>query len=108
LLDTIRGVNMSWDDALTYPLVLADGTILRTLKDAGNCLATRFATVRQALPLDDAVVLLMRASASGERADIDAATEQVAAVLRIWRLACAPATLPASRKGEMRTAFESF
>ena len=96
---------MAWNDTLTRPLLLADGTTLRTLKDAGDCLAERFTTIHHAPPLQDAIVLLMRASASGEQGDIEAATKQMGAVLRIWKLASATALSEARcNETELQTA----
>lgn len=77
---------MSWTRKLARPLRLADGTTLTTLKDAGALLAERMPPSLQWAALDHAARLLMHAAETGKRADIEAATDQVAIVLLEYRL----------------------
>jgi hypothetical protein len=75
-----------WDKALSRELGAAGERIV-TLRDAGRFLLERFQGVTKSAPLEHAIVLLMRAAASGRRADRAAATDQVLIVLRESRFA---------------------
>jgi hypothetical protein len=81
---------MAWNDPLARPLDLDDGATPQTLKDAATLFAERFDGVTHAPPLEHAIELLMRAAGSGQRADVEAATEQVARVLQLWHLMTSP------------------
>ena len=76
----------NYDRRLTRPLKLADGTWLKTIKDAADYFAKQFSTVTAWGPLEIAVEMLITAGESGKRDDIDAATKQVEIVLRGRRL----------------------
>ena len=72
----------SYDRRLTRPIKLADGTWLKTIKDAADYFAKQFSTLTAWGPLETAVEMLITAGESGKRDDIEAATEQVEIVLR--------------------------
>ena len=76
----------NYDRRLTRPIKLADGTWLKTIKDAADYFAKQFSTVTAWGPLEIAVEMLITAGESGKRDDIDAATKQVEIVLRGRRL----------------------
>jgi hypothetical protein len=70
---------------LTRVLVLTDGTKLVTLRDAANVMLEVFSSVNaHSGPLDRSIQQLLAAAATGSRADIRAATDQIERVLR-WR-----------------------
>lgn len=76
-----------WSTALARPIALRSGRTLRTLRDAGECLAgDRFRGVTASAPLAHAAELLMIAARSGDPEDVAAATDQVEIVLQEWRL----------------------
>jgi hypothetical protein len=77
---------MPWDRPLTRELFLSDGRKLKTLRDAARLSVERFESVQDAPPLRRAIELLMQAAASGSPRDLEAATDQVADGLRIWRM----------------------
>jgi hypothetical protein len=88
---------MGWDDDLARTIVLNDGTKLRTLKQAGD----RISTLTNSPLLEDAIVLLMRASTSGESIDVEAATKMVEVVLLAQGSQLAPSVASGEkRKGE--------
>ena len=66
-------------------LVLDDGTKLVTLRDAANVLTERFGTVISWRVIE-LIEQLLRADASGARADIEATTDATERVLRARRL----------------------
>ena len=76
----------NYDRRLTRPIKLADGTWLKTIKDAADYFAKEFASVTAWGPLETAVEMLITAGESGKRDDVEAATEQVEIVLRERRL----------------------
>jgi len=76
----------NYDRKLTRPITLADGTRLKTLKDAADFFGNQFSTVTHWAPLEIAIEMLIAAGQSGKRADIAAATDQVEIVLRGRRL----------------------
>ena len=76
----LRRIN--YDRKLTRPIKLADGTRLKTLKDAADVLADRFTTATKWDTLEFAIERLITAGESGNRDDIAKATEQVEIVLR--------------------------
>ena len=79
---------MSWTNPLARELVLTDGRVLRTLHDVRDVFASgRFDGVTKSPPLEYALDLLMLAAETGEPTDIDAATAQIARVLKIWQIA---------------------
>jgi hypothetical protein len=88
---------MGWDDDLTRIIALSDGTKLRTLKQAGH----QISKLANSPLLEDAMVLLVRASTSGANNDVEAATKMVEVVLlaRGKQLAQSVASR-AKRKGE--------
>jgi hypothetical protein len=77
---------VSWDKPLARELVLNDGQTLKTLRDVARLFVERFESVQDAPPQRDAIELLMKAGDSGAPSDIEAATDQVATVLRMWRM----------------------
>jgi hypothetical protein len=77
---------MPWDRPLTRELVLSDGQKLKTLRDAARLFSGRFESVEDAPPVRRALELLMKAGESGAPSDIEAATEQISHVLRVWRM----------------------
>jgi hypothetical protein len=77
---------MPWTKKLSRPLVLKDGTTLKTLSDVRALFLDRFATVTHSEPLAYAGQLLLTAAETGKRADIEAATDQIERVLRSRRL----------------------
>jgi hypothetical protein len=78
---------MPWAKPLAYELPLKDGRTLRTLHDARDVFASGvFAGVTRSPPLEHALDLLIRAAETGEDDDVEAATDQIATVLRIWRM----------------------
>ena len=70
---------------LAHVLVLDDGTKLVTLRDAANVLTERFGTVISWRVIE-LIEQLLRADASGARADIEATTDATERVLRARRL----------------------
>ena len=76
----------NYDRRLTRPIQLADGTRLKTLKDAVDFFGNQFSTVTRWGPLEIATEMLIAAGQTGKRKDIAAATEQVEIVLRERRL----------------------
>jgi hypothetical protein len=78
---------MSWDKPLARELAIRDGQPLVTLRDAARLLAGRLDDLKHASPLESAIEWLLRAASSnGKRDDIEAATEQVARMLQLWRI----------------------
>ena len=77
----MRGM-IDWDRPLTRSLTLTSGERLATLHDAANLIARLFDTTLPA-PLELAVALLFQAAESGTKADLKAATDQVALALRL-------------------------
>ena len=78
---------MPWAKPLAYELPLKDGRTLRTLHDVRDVFASGvFAGVTHSPPLEHAIDLLIRAAETGEDHDVRAATDQVATVLRLWRM----------------------
>ena len=84
---TVTAGESGWMKPLTRTLTLKSGQRLTTLLDAANLLAERFQTVRRYDPLEHAIELLLRAAETGTRADREAATDQLALVLRLNALA---------------------
>jgi hypothetical protein len=77
-----------WSAKLTHSLTLKDGTELVTLADARACL-TRYRSTGTYSPgvargTERAIKLIMKAAETGAYPDRQAATDQVAIVLR-WR-----------------------
>lgn len=68
---------MAWSGRFRAPVELGDGTRLRTLKEAGEYLAGRFATVVESAALVGTVEDLMAAAESGAPEDIDQAEQQL-------------------------------
>ena len=79
-------LSANYERHLAHPINLADGTRLKTLKDAADFFGNQFSTVTGWGPLEIAVERLIVAGESGNREDIEAATEQVKVVLRERRL----------------------
>ena len=78
---------MAWNDLLAYELSLRDGQVLRTLHDVVDVFASEdFNDLAHAPALKSAVEPVLRAAESGHPDDLKAATDQVATVLRIWRM----------------------
>jgi hypothetical protein len=76
-----------WSAKLTHSLTLKDGTELVTLADARACLSRcRFVPSRRGVArgTDRAIELVRKAAETGAYPDRQAATDQVAIVLR-WR-----------------------
>jgi len=76
----------NYERHLSRPINLADGTRLKTLKDAADFFAKQLSTVTAWGPLEIAIERLITAGESGKRDDVEAATEQVEIVLRGRRL----------------------
>ena len=76
-----------WTRPLSRALTLKSGERLTTLRDAGELCAVRFGNPRQNAPVEQAINLLLQAAETGKRADREAATDQVAFVLRLNALA---------------------
>ena len=76
----------NYDRRLARRITLADGTRLKTLKDAADFFGNQFSTVTRWGPLEIAIEMLIAAGQSGKRDDIAAATDQVEIVLRERRL----------------------
>ena len=70
---------------LAHVLVLDDGTKLVTLRDAANVLTERFRTVISWRVIE-LIEQLLRAEASGARADIEATTDTLERMLGARRL----------------------
>ncbi len=77
---------MPWNDKLSRKLVLKDGNTLKRLSDVRALFLDRFANITHSPPLAYAGILLLKAGETGERADIEAATDQVELVLRMRKL----------------------
>jgi hypothetical protein len=77
---------MPWNDKLSRPLALKDGKRLLTLKDARSVLLDYFANVIHSEPLAYAGGLLIKAAETGDRADIEAATDQIERALASYRI----------------------
>jgi hypothetical protein len=78
---------MPWNKPLARHLPLKDGRTLHTLHDARDVFASGvFAGVTHDPPLEHAIELLIRAAETGEDNDVEAATDQVAIMLRLWRM----------------------
>jgi hypothetical protein len=75
-----------WDKPLARDLILSDGRKLVTLRDAVRLFVDRFESVEDAPPVRRAIEHLMKAGDSGSPYDVEAATEQTAHVLRVWRM----------------------
>jgi hypothetical protein len=71
-----------WSKPLSRVLVLKNGDRLETLADCGGLLADRFAGTLQNEALEYAIILVMKAAASGKAADRSKARDQVERVLR--------------------------
>jgi hypothetical protein len=72
---------------LARPIVLADGRLLRTFKDAADLLVDVSGGVNaRSSALDHALESLIRAAITGERDDNEAATDALERVLRDGRL----------------------
>jgi hypothetical protein len=76
----------NWDKPFARDLVLSDRQTLKTLRDVARLFVDRFESVEDAPPVRRALELLMKAGESGAPSDIEAATEQIAHVLRVWRM----------------------
>jgi hypothetical protein len=59
---------------------------LVTLRDVARLCVDRFESVEDAPPVRRAIELLMKAGDSGSPHDVEAATDQIAHVLRVWRM----------------------
>ena len=77
---------MPWDKPLAREMVLNDGQKLKTLRDVARLFSGRFESVGDAPPVRRAIEILVKAGESGAPSDIEAATNQVAHVLRVWRM----------------------
>jgi len=77
---------MPWSTQLAQPLVLVDGTNLVTFMDAIETLTKNFAGSEVSDAVDQAIGLLVKADKTRRVADIEAATTQLASVLRTRRL----------------------
>jgi hypothetical protein len=77
---------MSWTNKLSRPLVLKDDTRLETLSDVRDLILDRLTTVTHNAVLAHAGALLLKAAITGNRADIQAATDQTERALRNMRL----------------------
>jgi hypothetical protein len=78
---------MAWKDLLSYELSLTDGRVLRTLHDVMDIFASgSFTDIAHAPALKSALDLVITAAESGNPNDLKAATDQVAAMLRMWRM----------------------
>jgi hypothetical protein len=75
-------MNPHWSKRLSRVLALKNGERLETLQDCGGLLADRFAGTLHNEALEYAIVLVMKAAASGKAADRAEATDQVERVLR--------------------------
>jgi hypothetical protein len=86
-MDTrITSETSSWDMPLARELILSDGRKLVTMRDAVRLFVDRFESVEDAPPVRRALELLMKAGDSGSPHEVEAASEQVAHVLRVWRM----------------------
>lgn len=73
---------MPWRKPLPLPIKLDDGRVLETLLDLGNLLTgDTFAGVTRSPALEHALQLLLKASETGDPADIHAAADQTVIVL---------------------------
>jgi len=73
---------MPWRMPLPKPMTLASGRVLETLGDLGSLLTSdTFADVHRSPALEHALELLLKASESGDPADIQAAADQAVIVL---------------------------
>ena len=79
----MRAGESGWSKPLTRTLALRSGQRLLTLLDAADLLAEWFQNATRDDPLEHAVELLLRAAETGTRADREAATDQVALVMRL-------------------------
>jgi hypothetical protein len=78
---------MPWNKPLAHELPLKDGRILRTLDDARVVFASGvFAGVTHSPPLEHALDLLLKAAETGKPGDVEAATDQIGMVLRLWKM----------------------
>ena len=76
-----------WTQPLARVLILKSGVRVAMLHDAGQVFLRAFGNVSpHDAPIAHALTLMMRAAETGKRADREAATEQVAVVLRLNRL----------------------
>lgn len=71
------------DRKLARIVTLEDGTTLRTIADAAAAIEKTYPPSLQWAPLQHAITLLKTAADTGKRADIAAATDQLARVLAI-------------------------
>lgn len=71
------------DRKLARIIALEDGTTLRTIDDAAKAIEKRYPPSLQWAPLQYAQQLLITAANTGKRADIKAATDQLAMLLAI-------------------------
>ena len=76
----------TWDKPLARELILNDGRTLVTLRDAVRLFVDRFESVEDAPPVRRAIERLLKAGDSGSPHEVETATEQVAHVLRVWRM----------------------
>ena len=76
----------NYECKLARPITLADGTVIVTLRDAARVIRERF-VVKAAWPLLELVIeQMMTAAATGDAADVLAATDSLERVLRARRL----------------------
>ena len=76
----------NYECKLARPITLADGTVIVTLRDAARVIRERF-VVKAAWPLLELVIeQMMTAAATGDAADVLAATDRLERVLRARRL----------------------
>jgi hypothetical protein len=68
---------MPWGKKLSRPLLLDSGERLKTLSDVRGLFLERFTTITHSPALAYAGELLLKAAETGERADIEAATDQI-------------------------------
>lgn len=71
------------DRRLARIVTLEDGTQLRTIAQAAAAIERKYPPSLQWKPLQDAMEKLTKAAETGKRADIAAATDQLAMVLAI-------------------------
>jgi hypothetical protein len=75
---------MTWSAPLARELLLRDGRVLRTLRDARELFASgAFSGITHSPPLEHAIELLIRAAETGDEDDIAVATNQIAVALRV-------------------------
>lgn len=77
---------MFWRKKLSRRLTLSDGTQLKNLADARRLFLDRFASVTHSASLAHAGELLLKAAETGEKSDVEAATDQIERTLTSMRL----------------------